>query len=192
MRIFAALFLCLPLAACNADAPSTEEDRPRDGADSYFPLTAYIRDQYVFHAGQPYTIERILTLNGERDSSIIYALTADWAAIAKPFFAADISPLKYLDRYAFSEYDEVATDAHVLAYDAKELDLPTRRLVVSLNPVNRQMVKNIYVERAERGFWSSREQKLYYDAGRYISIQESVFSRLGPDKEMRAEYRILR
>ena len=185
------LLLTLLFAACSPAPPSSEQDRPRDGSDSYFSLYAFIRDQWALHSGQPYTLVRILTLNGVRDSSIIQALNTDWAAIANPFFEADISALKYLDRYTFSEFDESTTGSHVYSYDAKEDGLPTRTLLVSTDPFNNR-VRNIYTERRVDGFWSGREQKLYYEPGRYISIQEWSRSRLGPDKTMHAEYRFLR
>lgn len=195
-RTFAAtvrhcFFFLLFVAACTPAAPSSEDDRPRDGSDSYFSIHAFIRDQWALHSGQPYTIDRILTLNGERDSSVIQALATDWAALAKPFFEADISARKYLDRYQFSEFDENTSGSHVYSYDAKEPDLPTRLLLISTDPFNGR-VRNLYVEHKKGGFWSSREQKLYYEPGRYISIQEWSHSRLGPDKTLHAEYRFLR
>jgi hypothetical protein len=192
VRIFLLCFLCLSLiAACNTASPSSEKDRPRDGSDSYFPMYGFIRDQWNLYGGQPFTIERIISLNGKHDTSTIRALTADWAAIAQPFFEADISPLKYIDQYEYSEFDESSSGSHVLAYDAKTPDLATRRLLVSIDPFN-GLVRNLYTERETGGFWSRRVQKLYYEPGRYISIQEYAWSRLGPDKDMRAEYRFLR
>ena len=189
MRI--CFFLTLFFAACTPAPPSSEEDRPRDGSDSYFSLYAFIRDQWALHSGQPYTLERTITLNGVRDSSIVQALTTDWAAIAKPFFEADISALKYLDKYAFTEFDESTTGSHVYSYDAREDDLATRILLISIDPFNNR-IRSIYTEQKEDHFWSGREQKLYYEPGRYISIQEWSRSRLGPEKTMHAEYRFLR
>ena len=185
------IFLLIFVAACTPAPPSNEEDRPRDGSDSYFSIHAFIRDQWDLHSGQPYTLERILTLNGKRDSTIIHALTTDWASIAKPFFDADISARKYLDRYQFSEFDENMGGSHVFSYDAAEPDLPTRLLLISTDPFNNR-VRSLYIEHRQAGFWSGREQKLYYEPGRYISIQEWAHSRLGPDKTVHAEYRFLR
>ena len=154
-------------------------------------MYAFVRDQWALHSGQPYTLTRTITLNGARDSSIIQALTTDWAAIAKPFLEADISAHKYLDRYTFSEFDESTTGTHVFSYEARDKHLETRLLLISIDPFN-NLVRSIYTERKEDGFWSGREQKLYYEPARYISIQEWSRSRLGPDKRMHAQYRFFR
>ena len=190
MRLW--ILLSLFLAACSSAPPSSEDDRPRDGSDSYFPLTYYIREQYALYFGEPFIMERILTLKGERDSSVVRAATADWAAIAQPFFTADISPKRFIGRYEYSEFDDLATSQRIRSYEAKEAGLRTRQLLVNTDLENDRLVRSIFIATRENSFWNTREQKLYYLPGRYISIGETVRSRLGPDKNLRAEYRFLR
>lgn len=186
------LFLALIFASCAPAPPSTEDDRPRDGSDSYFPLTYFIREQYALYFGEPFTVERILSLNGKRDSSTVRAATADWAAITRPFFAADISPKRFIGRYEYSQFDDLATSQRIRSYEAKEPGLRTRQLLVNTDLEHDHLVRSIFIATREESFWSTREQKLYYMPGRNISIGETTRSRLGPDKDMHAEYRFSR
>lgn len=190
MRFF--FFFLLFAAACAPAPPSTEDDRPRDGSDSYFPLTYYIREQYALYFGEPFMVERILTLNGKRDSSLIRAGDADWAAIVQPFFTADISPKRFVGKYEYSQFDDLATSQRIRSYEAKEPGLRTRQLLVNTDLENDHLVRSVFIATREESFWSTREQKLYYMPGRHISISETTRSRLGPDKDLHAEYRILR
>ena len=123
---------------------------------------------------------------------MLRAGSIDWAAITKPFFQADISAKRFIGHYDYSEFSDLPASQRVRSYEAKEDDLRTRQLLVTTDLAHDKIVRSILIATREEGFWNTREQKLYYLPGRFITIAETIRSRIGPDKDLRAEYRFLR
>ena len=171
--------------------PSKKEEKTAPaGGPGYFSIAQFISDQWNTHRGQPYGMQKVVYMNGKVDSSMISAFDVDWGPIFKTFIATDISDLKYLDRYSFSEFADDATMTHNFFYEAKEESLFTRKLHIAADDVNHR-VRSIYIETSKNGKWSNFSQKLFYMPMKVISIQEFEWAETGPTKELRVEYRFL-
>ncbi len=173
-------FILLLIASCKKDAHSPTADT---SGGTYFSIIQFADDQFHTFGGQPYTLHKIVTLNGKVDSSLESALTMDWAAVLKPFFASDISDKKYLDRYHFSMFEDDITDTRNFFYEAKDPDLFTKKLQISSDALNNK-IQSIYIETEKNG----KVQKLFYKPVKLIQIQEVESSFLGKDKNLKVEY----
>ena len=185
-------FLLLALIATSGSGCSKTEKKaniPVEGG-TYFSIRQFAKDQLDAYWGQPFTLQRIETVNGETDSAYISTYKMDWASVLKTFFESDISDPKYLGKYRFSMFDDDATDSRTYYYEAIEEDLFTRSLQIITNPYN-DMIKSIYIETASNGRMGQRSQKLYYSPVKVIQIQEFESSALGKDKNSRIEYRFM-
>lgn len=52
---------------------------------TYFSIVQFARDQFTTFWGQPYTLQKVVTLNGKTDSSFVPVMQMDWASVLKPF-----------------------------------------------------------------------------------------------------------
>jgi hypothetical protein len=171
-------WLLLAIGSCK----KTEKSKAASGG-TYFSVTQFARDQFSTFSGQPYTLQKVVTLNGKVDSSFVQAMTLDWGSVLKPFFESDISDRKFLDQYNFNLFDDNATDSRNYFYEAKDKKLLTRNLQISTDPFNNR-IKSIYVETEKNG----KVQKLFYRPLKLIQIQEYESSFLGTDKNLKVEY----
>jgi hypothetical protein len=184
-RILTVSVFIFTFIACNTrKAEVTPAAVPGEG---YFSIKQFVADQWQTFKGQPFGMEKVVTLNGKKDSSVISAFDAEWGAIMKPFFESDISDTKFLDRYNYSAFKDDATYTLNLYYEAKEDKLFTRKLHIMLDDVTAK-IKSIYIETDD----NKTTRKLFYIPLQVISIQEleNVGSTNG--KELRIEYRFLR
>jgi hypothetical protein len=189
LRIIASFFALISLFAACRPPVNKPADVTAEGP-GYFSIAQFITDQWNTHRGQPYGMQKVVYMNGKVDSSLISAYDVDWGPIFKTFIETDISDLKYLDRYTFSEFADDATMTHNFFYEAKEESLFTRKLHIAADDVNHK-VRSIYIETSKNGKWSNFSQKLFYMPMKVISIQEFEWAQTGPKKELRVEYRFL-
>jgi hypothetical protein len=157
---------------------------------TYFSIRQFAKDQLDTYWGQPFTLQKIETINGKKDSALISTYKMDWASVLKTFFESDISDPKYLGKYTFSTFDDKSTDSRTYYYEANEPDLFTRSLQIITDPYN-NVIKSIYIETAANGRMGERSQKLYYRPIKVIQIQEFESSAIGKDKRSIVEYRFL-
>lgn len=150
---------------------------------TYFSITQFTVDQFHTFGGQPYTLHKVVTLNGKTDSSFESAFSMDWASVLKPFLASDISDKKYLDRYNFTLFEDDITDTRNFFYEAKDPKLFTKKLQISSDALNNK-IQSIYIETEKNG----KVQKLFYKPVKLIQIQEFESSFLGKDKNLKVEY----
>lgn len=180
-RSFIFLFILLIIASCK-NAKDKKVSVDTSGA-TYFSITQFAADQFNTFGGQPYTLHKVVTLNGKVDSSFESALTMDWASILKPFLESDISNRKYLDQYNFSMFEDNITDTRNFFYEAKDPKLFTKKLQISSDALNNK-IQSIYIETEKNG----KVQKLFYKPVKLIQIQEFESSFLGKDKDLKVEY----
>jgi hypothetical protein len=167
----------------NAPAPDASQG-------TYFSLGQFAQSQFEAYWGQPFTLERIIVLNGKKDSALISSFKIDWASILKVFMDADISDPKFLDRYSFSSFADAATDSKTFYYEAKEPGLYTRTLQITADRET-ENVRAIYIETSKKSGMGSKNQKLYYAPVKIIQIQEHEDHAVGRDNDLRIEYRFL-
>ena len=188
LRRFSLVICCfLILSGCKKNKQEETQDTDEG---SYFSIRMFARDQFSVFGEQPFTLEKIVVLNGQRDSSMVHATDVDWAGVLRIFFEADISDKKFLDRYSFSVLEDDVTDTRTYLYEAKEEDLFTRSLQINADPVNNK-IKSIYIETRKKDFWGSKQQKLFYIPIELIQIQEFQSPLIGSDRNLRIEYRFL-
>lgn len=153
---------------------------------TYFSVKQFIKDQWDTHSGQPYGLEKKVSMNGKEDVSMTTAYEMDWGPLIKMFFDADISDVKYLGQYSFSQFEDDATFTINYYYEANNPKLFTRKLQVSADATNLR-IRSIYIETQKDG----KSQKLFYMPLKVISVQEYEKSFLSSPKEIRIEYRFL-
>lgn len=187
-RYFLLLF-AIPalLTACEKQE---KKANPLEEGGTYFSIRQFAKDQLDTYWGQPFTLQKVRTVNGITDSALISTYKMDWAEVLKTFFESDISDPKYLGKYTFSTFEDQATDSRTYYYEANDKDLFTRSLQINTDPYN-NMIKSIYIETASNGRMGQRSQKLYYKPIKVIQIQEFESSAIGKDKKSIIEYRFL-
>lgn len=184
-RILAVLLVSALIVSC---ASKPKEPQVEDSNGTYFSIGQFIQDQFATYKGQPFTFEKIVTMNGKTDSTLTNVDKMDWGAILQPFFESDISDKKYLGQYNFSQFEENITATLNYYYEAKNNKLFTRKLQISVDDMSHK-VKSIYIETEKNSQWSHTMHKLFYVPLKVISIQEIDHSR--PAKELHIEYRFL-
>lgn len=180
------LLAVITLFSCNKPDENSPAATELEG--NYFSIKQFAMDQWSTYEGQPYTLEKVVQMNGKKDTTYISALDMDWASVLKVFFDSDISDKKYLERYNFSLFEDDATLTRNFYYEAKEKELFTRKLQIAADEETNK-IRSIYIETAKNGTLNDLNQKLYYVPMKLIQIQEFEKSKTGPDKDIRIEYR---
>lgn len=179
-------FVLLGMNACKPE--QAKETAPED---RNFSIRRFAAVQWFFYAGAPYSFERIIVLNGHRDTSYVSAMNMNWAPVFKIFLATDISDPKFSGKYKFSSFEENTTVTVHNVYEATEPELFTRTLHVIADQENPDKIHSVYVETRKENGNDVIIQRLLYAPQKKLQIQEVTSSGLGPDKEFLAEYRFL-
>ncbi len=175
-------FACIVLSSCT----KKEDTTTASPGSTYFSINGFIADQWKTFKGQPYGITKTVTLNGKTDSMFTSAFELDWSAVMKPFIESDISDPKFLGKYNYTAFKDDATYTINLYYEAKEDNLFTRKLQISIDDLTAK-IKSVYIETED----GETTRKLFYIPVKVVSIQE--FENMGESngKELRVEYRFL-
>lgn len=191
LRILLLFIPVLFLFSCKRNAGNKGDvSRGTDTSQSYFPLARFVTGQMHLYNGQPISLYRIEKKGEQRDTAIVNSLTMDWALIIRAFRGADISDPKFVGRYNVSFFEEDVTGNRTLVYEAREPELFTRQLQVTIDPLTGNVV-SIYVETAENGTWRSTSQHLLYKANKLIQIQQDDNPMFGKRKKIHVDYRFL-
>lgn len=180
MKNYLLFTLLLLTVSCKKKETNNE---PNTANGNYFSIMQFAQDQFHLLWGQPYTFQKIVTLNGKSDSTFEKATDVDWATVLKPFFESDISDKKYLDQYNFTMFEDNTTETRNFFYEAKNKKLLTQKLQVTADLYNNK-ISAIYIETEKNG----KVQKLYYAPKKLIQIQEFETAFLGKDKNLKVEY----
>ena len=178
--VFIGVLFLIIISSCKKKQEEAKIDASKG---TYFSIVQFASDQFSTYGGQPYTLQKVVNLNGKVDSSYESALKMDWAAVLKPFFESDISNKKFLGQYNFNLFDDDATLSRNYFYEAKDEKLFTKTLQISTDPLNNK-VTSIYIETEKGG----KVQKLLYRPVKLIQIQEIETSFFGKDKNLKVEY----
>ena len=181
----------LMLAACGTDPLRESAGKAAEGLPTYFSMKGFILDQINLLQGQPYTLQKIVKLNGQTDTSIVALQTEDWSPVYAAFREAEIGLPKYTGRYNFSQFHEDITRTEQFVYEAKEEKLPIRRLMIAINDETAR-VTSVIAETEKHNFWGGEKKRLYYAPLKVILIQEDATAKVGADKTFSVEYRFLR
>lgn len=173
-------FLLLFTAACSRKKQEVKEPEIPDNAPTYFSIRDFIKDQWETYKMQPYTLERVITGDGKKDSSLVSAYEFELGEIMETFIKTDIGHKKFLGKYDFNMVEDMTTFTRTYYYEANDPEMYTKKLQIITNPENNR-VKNIYIEAVEK---SGKTIKLYYAPVKLIRIQEA-----DDDKEITKEYR---
>jgi hypothetical protein len=182
------VFSCLIITGCKRKDKITAP--VADKGAGYFSIIQFCKDQLEIHWGQPFTLEKIVVLNGKKDSSLVSSDMVDWGSVVNTFFRTDISDKKFLDQYSFSSFDDNASATRTYYYEAKNEDLFTRTLQIVADPFTNK-IKSVYIETAKKGRFGEKTQKLFYIPVKVVQIQEFESAFVGPDRNLRIEYRFM-
>lgn len=177
----------LSISSCQRYAARNEI--VNDG-NTYFSIKQFAADQIRTYGQVPFSLYKIVHLNGDVDSTVVNFVNINWAPILHSFAETDISDKKFLGQYDFSVYDESVTGSRVLSYTAKNDKLLTRQLQIGTDPTNNR-ITSIYIETSQSDFWGSQSQKLLYIPLRIIQIQQSKHPLIGKAWDLRTEYRFM-
>jgi hypothetical protein len=176
--------LLVGVTACKKKTPA----KPDSSQGTYFSIVQFTSDQWKTYSGQPYVLQKTVTLNGQTDTVFLSAYKVNWGEIFKIFFETDISDPKYLDRYDFNMFEENTTQSRIFSYTARDPELFTQKLEITADVFNNK-IRNIYIETHKSTFWSQQTKKLFYSPVRVIQIQEHTSPLIGSDKELVIEYK---
>lgn|SRR5690606_21494840 len=184
------ILLLVPLLffACKEKQKSTSTDQEETNKETYFSVTQFLDDQWANRHGIPYTLQRVTVLNGRSDTTYVLLDSTLWQNIRAQFDAADISEVKFLDRYQFSFVEDNTTETNNLMYEAKEEDLFLQSMVVAADMFT-DMVRTVYLETKDTREGYTRTQKLSYIPDQVIQIQEFEKSSATPKKELLIQYK---
>jgi hypothetical protein len=165
---------------------------PKDVVNSngYFPINQFINDAIKTYGGTPFSLYKIVYINGAVDTTLVNFMNMDWASIFITFNATDISYKKYAGLYKEEVYDDYVTGMRSYMYTAQDPKLLTRLLQISSDPTNNR-ITSIYIETEKHDFWGDKKQKLLYVPLRIIQIQETQHHLIGKSGTMRVEYRFM-
>ena len=113
--------LSLSLFACKEKqkSNSVKEENTEEVA-TYFSVTDFFIDQWSNRRGNPYTLLRIVTLNGKSDSSFVQLDSTLWFSLRAKFDAADIKNRKFLGQYNFDMFEDQTNIVNVFVKDEKK------------------------------------------------------------------------
>lgn len=154
----------------------------------YFSIMQFTTDQWDTFSGQPYVLEKRVTLNGKTDTALVSALQVNWGEIFKIFFETEIDRPELADKYDFSMFEENATQSRVFSYTARDPGMFTQKLQITADVYNNK-IRNIYIEAARNSFWRKQTRKLLYSPLRVIQIQEHTEPLIGTNKDLLIEYK---
>jgi len=184
------IFLTLiTLVSCKQKRVDNTAATTKADNGGYWSIIQFGQDQWQTFHGQPFTLEKIVTENGKTDSTYVPAFQMDWGEIFNIFFKSDISDKKFIDHYNFSSFDEDVTGKHTFYYEAKDPDLYTRKLQISIDPTTNKIV-SIYIETQQSSKYDGLSYKLYYAPMKLIQIQEFDNTHTKPIQRV-TEYRFL-
>ncbi len=157
------------------------KDPYADIKGNYFSIRQFALDEWNTFRGEPFTIiKTVKEAQGEKsikdvayakiDSSYTNSDTLNWGNIFAVFFATDISDRKFLGKYTFSQFDDVAEGTRSFYYHADDDDLYTQKLLINVDITNNK-VKGIYIETFKKSIWAEVKQNLYYSPMKTIQIQ---------------------
>ena len=182
------LLIGIYLASCNHAARSVPGDKKP--VETYFSSRQFVQDQWQTYYGQPFSLYRISKLNGVVDSTLVNFLDMDWGTILKIFLATDIGDPKYLGQYNFSVFDDNTSGNRTAMYEAKDPDLFTRLLQITVDPSSNRIL-SLYVQTAKNTSARSTQQRLLYIPLKIIQIQEDEHTIPGIKRNLIVEYRFL-
>lgn len=201
MRILSAfvVILTLSLFACKEKQNSTSAKKePSDQAgqavqdtvsgDTYFSIRAFFDDQWQTRRDIPYTLLRIVNLDGKIDSSFVALDSTLWSKLRSPFDAADISDKKFIGQYNFDLFDDESSQSSNLNFDAKTPDLFLQKMYITADQFSRK-VQSVYIETRTSRDGYTHSQKLSYIPDRIVQIREFEKSMATPAKNLTIEYR---
>ncbi len=176
--------------AVKKEPVSQAQQQAQDTAsgDSYFSIRSFFDDQWKTRKGIPYTLLRIVNLNGKTDSSFVALDSILWQQLRAPFDAADISDRKFIGQYNFDVFDDESTQTSNLNFDAKTPDLFMQKMYIGADQFSHK-VQSVYIETRTTRDGYTHSQKLNYIPDRIVQIQEFEKSTATPAKNLTIEYR---
>ena len=187
--------LCAVLMACLFFSCKKKEAAPLAdaGTGTYFSIKQFELDQWNTWQGEPFLINKTVTINKKTDSSLTNSDTISWAPIFKTFAETDISDPKFVGQYNVNSFVDPQDGSLNLFYQAKEDndDLFTRKLLITMDQDTRK-VRGIYIETFKKYFGGEATQKLYYAPMKTIQIQTDDKPLLGSKKFTVVEWTFMR
>jgi hypothetical protein len=179
------LFSCKP-----KNAPTNVVAKPNDTTQTYWPINQYLDGQVNLYAGEPLSLYCIISVDGRIDSSMVNAVSLDWKKVFKAFRETDISNTKFIGNYNFSMFDDDATGNRTMYYEAKDPNLYTQKLQITMDPTNYKVL-SVYVESGRKTTWRVIKDRLLYIPYKIIQQQRDETPPQGPTKKIRIDYRFL-
>ncbi len=142
--------------ACQSKPPKTGSALSGTDTGKFYPVSNFIKDQIRYVDLRNFTIYKITTINGKRDSA---ALTKDqfiqWASL---FLDKDISSPKTASQYKESVFSDLSTGSVTLNYTPVNREAIIQNIDVLLS-TETNLVKRIFIKTVfERGDTTVTEQ----------------------------------
>lgn len=161
-----------------------------DTSLTYLSINQYIEDQITLLKGQPLIMTHTTTVNGQKDSALVNFYNMDLGDVLRKFRATDISAVRFLGKYKYSQFEESVTGNQNLMYEATDPEVFTRCFTITVDPTNDRIL-SIYIETTKKSFWRELYQQLLYVPLKVIQIQEKESGKLVKSRSLTEEYRFL-
>ncbi len=181
-RSMRACFLFMLLLGLSCDRV-TEASTAEGDAPAFYDLAGFIDDEVERLSGQPLTVEKTITLNGETERQEIDAL--DFGTDLRLFAGADINKNAWRDKYRVEE--KTLSGRHRLTrYVALDSTLTTRLLEVE---EDRGETRRLRIVRHTGTVLSDGRSQLEYEPARGYSVATQQDNRFGRDVDALVEVR---
>lgn len=174
--------------SCKNNTTSKEIDVVSNNTDElYYSSTQFINDQWNTNKQQPYVVLRVVNENGKSDSAYLQQDEKLFKEFSKYFVAADIAKKEFLGKYNYSENFDQESGFAFLTYTAKDPELFTQKVEISMDPYSSKIIA-VYIETKDEGIFSSNNQKILYTIDKGIFIQEYSKTLFSDRKERKLAY----
>lgn len=178
----------ITLSVSCKNKPTEEVNVNTNNVDElYYSSSQFINDQWNTNKLQPFVVLRVINENGKSDSAYLQQDESLFKEFSTFFTAADIAKKEYLGKYNYTENFDQASGFAFLTYTAKEPDLFTQKVEISMDPYSSKIMA-VYIETKDDGFFKTNSQKILYTLDKGIFIQEYSKTLFLDKKERKLAY----
>lgn len=159
------LVLILFLSACHS------KTYDGDSITNYPDIKVIFRKYLKPYQQAPYTFALLTNRDGKKDSVYYKAKEVDWAALEKPFYAANLYQNKLDKHYRIDIMNDTLTAKMTLLLTALDPKEYTSNMSITATTADNS-IQTLYAECRDAGIWNTTEYKLLYVVGKSIQIQE--------------------
>lgn len=180
-RTWLVIGFILVIAACSGDQDKKFEQKDKN----FYPIASFIESELFLVDSLPLAVFKYTIDETGTDTQLV--AKPDFRKIAETFMSPDITiePLK--EKYTETVFMDETINTVTFSYSTEDTTAEIRKIDVFINPEN-DRVKNIYVEKINRGSDSIIIRKMIWTAGKHFQVSTVVSKSGMPDKNLQEKY----